>query len=105
MNEARPHADVAFELKDKEVCQLGSLIQNRKNEFKKIPGMEKFSEMLETMTKMDHTLNCVSVEYGQLRSLTQGVLPQMRHIQCDGNGDWLALNTLIRKAAGMKSQY
>lgn len=63
--------------------------------------MEKFPEMLDAMTKMDPKLNALSAELGQLRSLTKGVLPQNKHIQCDGNGDWLAFDTLVQKAADM----
>ncbi|KAL8756746.1 MAG: hypothetical protein Q9199_002742 [Rusavskia elegans] len=100
-NQPRKNADVTFAQRGEQVRQFGSLLQRRKDEFIKIPGMEKFPEMLDAMTKMDPKLNALSAELGQLRSLTKGVLPQNKHIQCGGNGDWLAFETLVQKAADM----
>ncbi|KAL9640060.1 MAG: hypothetical protein Q9204_000854 [Flavoplaca sp. TL-2023a] len=104
-NERRQNVEVAFGQRDGQICQFASLVQQRKKELGRTPGMEKFPAMLDTLSRMDPLLNCISAELGQLRSLTQGVLPQMRHIQCDGNGDWFAFDTLVRKAANMKLEY
>ena len=92
------NADVKFAQVNEQLRQFESLLQARKDAFKNLQGMENFTEM---MTKVDPILNSVSAELGQLRALTKGVLPQKRHIQCAGHGDWFAFDTLVQKAADM----
>ncbi|KAL8849549.1 MAG: hypothetical protein Q9221_005483 [Calogaya cf. arnoldii] len=97
-NNPRMNADVKFAQVNEQLRQFESLLQARKDAFKNLQGMENFTEM---MTKVDPILNSVSAELGQLRALTKGVLPQKRHIQCAGHGDWFAFDTLVQKAADM----
>ncbi|KAL8643577.1 MAG: hypothetical protein Q9226_008268 [Calogaya cf. arnoldii] len=100
-NKPGMNADVKFAQTNEQLRQFGSLLQARKDAFKNLPGMEKFPGMVNMMSKVDPILNSLSAELSQLRSLTKGVLPQKRHIQCAGHGDWFAYETLVQKAADM----
>ncbi|KAL8992163.1 MAG: hypothetical protein Q9169_007315 [Polycauliona sp. 2 TL-2023] len=102
-NEHQVLAETKFAQTGEQVRQFGSFVQQRKTEFKTMPGMGNFPDMLNALKKVDQELNALSAELGQLRSLTSGVLPRKKHIQ--GSGDHFAFQKLVEKAENMNMKH
>ncbi|KAL8666632.1 MAG: hypothetical protein Q9168_007433 [Polycauliona sp. 1 TL-2023] len=101
-NFPRRYAEETLDLKAERIRQFGSLIQHRKTDFEMLSGMEKFSEMIDTLGMVDHKLNALLAELGQLRCLTAGVLPDRYNTWGPAHGgDAPAFETLVERAADM----
>ncbi|KAL8672052.1 MAG: hypothetical protein Q9168_003479 [Polycauliona sp. 1 TL-2023] len=89
-------SDKAFQLR-----QLGSLLQSRTEVMKTIPGVKDHEAFKDAFQHMDHKLESLSAELGQMRSVTDHVFTRGDNIPF--SGDKFAFEELQRKAEQERS--